>query len=503
MKHYFKLTTVLLLSTNLFLSSCKEEQQLPFEPAAYAVKFSIPQRPGATVGTNLSAIISLTKENGEAVITDKPYELLYNGKFSTPEIQVAKGNYKLVKLIIKNADGSVMFAAPLQGSAKANQVTKPLAITASIVTALTSIDLEVLPITPTDRSQDFGYTDGTFNEKPVEHAPTEFSITVHPLFSIGNVLYDSIPVSLKLTTYPVQGEPFTTIHALPAGSKKFTLSKNAAKYTLSISKWGMQDSSTILPTDMKDGITYWLGGTKAAKKLKYESVYRQSGNTWLADTRKEYLYGNNDRVNLINHFKKAADYSTILEMKEEIIYENNRVSQIKKSINNQNSFYTYQPDGKLAQLRYTDMEGQTIGLANYVTLPGGIGSSSNYSVSTVFESTKYYYKQHYTYEVHNGNVLKFNYATTHGDTETSLYEYDFGINPFIHLQLPELGFTSLSKNNVTKRYANYTTNIPKHTAYEYRYVYDADGYPIELYTKYRLTEGATEAFSTKTVFNYY
>jgi hypothetical protein len=504
MKNYLKLATALLMSAILSLNSCKVEPEIPAEPISYVLKISIDQLPGtATNLTGLFAVASIIKENGETVVTDKSYELEFNSKYVTSEIPVAKGTYKLTKLLIKKADGTIIFATPIAGSAKATQIAQPLAITTSTATASTTINLAVLPVSTTDRSHDFGYADGTFNEQPIENELTEFSITIKPSFTIGSVVYDSIPTSLKLTTYPINGEPQTIFHVLSGGLNKITLSKKALKYTLNINKWGIDDSAVILPNEMKDGLTYTLGGNRAAKKLKYESVYKQSGTLWVPETRKEYLYADNGRLNLINHYKKAADNSTILDMKEEIIYENNRVSQIKKSVNNQNSFFTYGADGKLAQLHYTDNEGQTTGKTNYQILPGGTTSSSNYSVTTTFESKKFYYKQQYTYEINRGNVLKFNYATTHGDLEETLYQHDSGINPFIHLQLPELGFISLSKNNVIKRFASYHIAIPTYDAYSYSYVYDSEGYPIELYTKYRIPGTATEAFSTKTVFNYY
>lgn len=504
MKSHVKRGLALMMSTILFLSSCKVEPELPTQPTNYALKISIAQLPGLTTVLNgLSAVISITKENGEAVFIDKAYELTYNGNYSTPEIQVEKGSYKLIKLIIKKADGSVVFATPIIGSIKAAQTNKPLAINTTTLTRTTTLNLEVLAVTPTDRPQDFGYVSGTFNEGPVENPITEFSLTIQSLFRIGDVIYDNMPVSLKLTTYPLKGEPQTTIQTLASGTKKITLSKQAEKYTLSISKWGMEDSAVILPNNMKDGITYSLGGSKAAKKIKFESVYKQAGNLWLPETRKEYLYANNGKLNTINHYRKAADQSSFIEMKEEIVYENNKVSQIKKSTNNQVSFYTYNDDGELTQIRHSDNEGKTTGQVNYLALPDEIGMSNNYIIGAVFESTKFYYKQNYSYEAFGGNILKYTYATSHGDTEFTNYEYDFGINPFIHLKLPHLGFTNLSKNNVIKRYAAYNIIIPQYDAYSYSYVYDAEGYPIELYTKYRVPGTATEAFSTKTVFNYY
>lgn len=498
MKNYFKGVLIFTVSITLFLSSCKVEPEIPIEPPNYALKISINQLPATpNVLDGLSAIISLTKENGETFLTDKVYELTYNGSYNTSKIQVPKGSYKLVKFVIKKADGSIIFASPIAGSPKAAQITKPLAISVNTLTNTTILNPEVLTVTATDRAQDFGYIDGTFNE--IEKPVTEFSLIVRPSFKIGDVLYDSIPVSLKLTTYPLQGEPHTAIHALAAGAKKITLSKQAIKYTISINKWGMQDTAIILPDNMKDGITYSLGGNKAPKKIKFESTYKQAGNSWIADTRKEYLYTNSGKLDVINHYRKAADHSSFLEMKEEITYENNRISQIRKSKNNHVSFYTYKDNGKLNEIRYTDNEGKTTGKVNHLNLP----NQNNYSIGAVFESTKYYYKQHYSYELLGGNVFQYTYATSHGDSESTNYEYDFGINPFIHLQLPDLGFVNLSKNNVTKRYATYIIDIPQFDAYSYSYVYDSEGYPIEIYTKYRVPGTATEAFTTKTVLNYY
>ena len=90
-------------------------------------QFVLESLPGqTTVINNLSAIITITNEQNEVIVSDRKVALTYNGKYATDTLVLAKGNYRVTKFWIVSPSNTVDFATPLTGSSKAHLVTKPL-----------------------------------------------------------------------------------------------------------------------------------------------------------------------------------------------------------------------------------------------------------------------------------------------------------------------------------------------------------------------------------------
>ena len=128
-----KLTIVIL--GLIILSACKKEpvekpvQVPPPGQSTNVYRFVVDNLNNVTTPQEgLYALASITNEqNGEAVVTDKKLPLSFNGKYTSENLQLPAGTYKLIKFIVFNKENKVQYAAPLSGSFHETGVSKPLA----------------------------------------------------------------------------------------------------------------------------------------------------------------------------------------------------------------------------------------------------------------------------------------------------------------------------------------------------------------------------------------
>jgi hypothetical protein len=113
-------------------------------------------------------------------------------------------------------------------------------------------------------------------------------IRVQPLIRIGDIVYDSIPVTLNVLTWSNTGQLNTVNHTLHPGTNEILLSKAATKYQLKISKWGTYDEMTLQRSQVQEGGLYSLGGSTAAKKLSEVLTYKLINNNYVPETRAVY-----------------------------------------------------------------------------------------------------------------------------------------------------------------------------------------------------------------------
>jgi len=104
------------------------------------------------------AVISVINEAGEIVLQDEKIELYrFNDQFVSEEIWLLSGVYDLVRFLVMNTNGNVLFAAPVEGSPLAYLVYDPLPIHFRIAEGeKTLLSPEVLP-TLNHSPEDFGY----------------------------------------------------------------------------------------------------------------------------------------------------------------------------------------------------------------------------------------------------------------------------------------------------------------------------------------------------------
>jgi len=139
MKTSVRLLCVLVVSLLITgVSSCKKEEPVGIGTFEFSMSF-----PGDLSVTKSSSVdnplvsyqlmVSVEDPKGNPVLTDKMIPVYSFGPgYVSGKVEIKNGEYKLTKFMVINAEGAVLFAAPLTGSPNAYLVTKPLPLNFNI-----------------------------------------------------------------------------------------------------------------------------------------------------------------------------------------------------------------------------------------------------------------------------------------------------------------------------------------------------------------------------------
>jgi len=139
MKTSVRLLSVLLVSLLLTgVSSCKKEE--PAGIGTFEFSMSLPGDLSVTKSASVDnplvsyqLMVSVEDLKGNPVLTDKMIPVYSFGPgYVSGKVEIKNGDYKLTKFMVINAEGAVLFAAPLTGSPNAYLVTKPLPLNFNI-----------------------------------------------------------------------------------------------------------------------------------------------------------------------------------------------------------------------------------------------------------------------------------------------------------------------------------------------------------------------------------
>ena len=108
----------------------------------------------------------------------------------------------------------------------------------------------------------------------------------------------------------------------------------------------------------------------------------------------------------------------------------------------------------------------------------------------------------YYMEFAGGNKVKESATTSRGGGEGGTFQYDHNINPFAHLNRPDLYLSNLSKNNVIGQQKGYSGAIPSLVPYKWEYTYDEEGYPVQLLKHFKSGATGEHRSTTKIVYTY-
>ena len=93
-------------------------------------------------------------------------------------------------------------------------------------------------------------------------------------------------------------------------------------------------------------------------------------------------------------------------------------------------------------------------------------------------------------------------ATSLNGGESGTYQYDFNINPYAHMNIPNIYLSNLSKNNLVAQEKSYSGAIPSSEPYKFEYQYSEDGYPTELVKNFKNYLTGEHLFKIKTIYTY-
>lgn len=516
MKQIFKMTTF-ALSLFLFFS-CKKDvdkpgdgnhQPPPPDTTRGSFQFVLSALPGeASTVTNLSAIITITNEQNDVTVADRKVKITFNGKYLSDTLMLSKGSYKVSKFLLVAANNVVRFATPLTGSAKANLVSTPLSLGINIQNKVhKDVAIQVAKVIAGDKAEDFGYPTGSFGN--IQEGPNDpnavIKIKVHPIIRIGNIDYDSIPVTLSLITWMQSGEVTNTTHILQPGRNELLLPKAATKYQLKISKWGTYGEMTLQRSDIQGGTVYSLGGNAPAKKLTEVLTYKLVGNDYAPETRDVYNYDGGN-IKEILHYRKRANGTNYIAERETFHYIGGVLGIVKRfneaSTMIESTIFSYRNDGKVEKIIKAEGTDKTEARIQYTPLLGGTGISGNHRIAIQHSYNFRYYTTQYNMSIQGGTMVQSTKSTSHGNNETGNYQYDYSINPFAHLNIPDIFLSNYSKHNLVAQQKTYHADYPITEPYSFNYSYSAEGYPLELITKYKTYLTGQHASTIKTVFKY-
>jgi hypothetical protein len=504
---------LLLLGLVVFTIGCKKNPIPPTHGGggnghiSNAFRFSIDSLPGERVGINgLSVLITILNDLNQPVLTDKKMSLRFSGKYVSDTVILPNGNYKLSSFLVID-DTTKRFATPIGNSPKASAVQRPLSISFDLPKSTEStLSIEVARINAGDQPESFGYPKGTWTtavDNPPPPPISSVKIKVRPMIKIGDVTYDSIPVNFTWITWDASGKMIATAKiALPAGTNEVTLPSNAFKYNLQVERWGIHDEIELLKANVQEGTVYSLGGSKAAKKLKSELVYNWVNGAYQPTSKSAYEYDASGRPFQIIYYLRKADNTPYIAMTDKFSYNAmGKVERVKRYDSNSTAVsetnFRYDLQGKIIGLSQTEGNKYTSGEITYA----GQGAGS-YNMSIQYNSTQQPHTKTYNMVYKGGNKAQDNLLTINNSNESGTYQYDYNINPYIHMNWPDFYLTKQSRNNLTAQQRLFTQPVYEAIPYGFNYTYDADGYPKELIKTYFSYYGGTYMYSTKTVFNY-
>jgi hypothetical protein len=148
---FFQMTLALLAMVTFF--SCEKNTESGFGKAEFSANLSaegLQKSLSLDDSTIVSwyILVSIEDMEGNMVVTDKMIPLFVFGNgFVSEKLEIKAGEYKLVKFMVINSTGEVLFASPLEGSPLAYLVDKPLPISFQIYpNQVTTIAPEVLEV---------------------------------------------------------------------------------------------------------------------------------------------------------------------------------------------------------------------------------------------------------------------------------------------------------------------------------------------------------------------
>jgi hypothetical protein len=449
--------------------------------------------------SNLRAVVSIINDKNVEVIKDSVVQITINGFVKTGALELPLGNYKLTSFRLEYGSVNTHFAAPIIGSTKASMVQNPLSLDFKVEKGIIKdIQVEVLKVQTGDKPQAFGYSSGAFDYGQEDANPV-LKIKMQAIMQVGEVLYDSIPASLTLTTWLSDGERRTSYISLSPGINEISLLKAAVKYDFLVSKWGTKDAISVNRQDIDQVSVYTLGGSKAAKKLKSEIVAKSVNGTYVAESKTNYIYNSTGNIYLIEYLFKKADNTINLSMTDRFEYSGSRVQKITRyDEQNQKILYktsfAYDNQGRVLDMIKEENNIKITANVDYFFYgKPEIKISYDYPESLDMDYYTTYYR---------GNILTSSASRTNGDTEQGNYEYDFNISPYKHMNWPDFFLSHHSKNNMTVKRMQYYGSYPQNEPYLFNYTYDADGYPTSVIKNYKSYITGIPAFSTKTIYAY-
>ena len=329
---------------------------------------------------------------------------------------------------------------------------------------------------------------------------TMFLLRVKAAITVGNVLYDSIPATITVRSWDVNNVVHERQVQLNAGMNNLVLPQAHTRFQFTMSKWGLASEVTILRSEIDENTIVVLGGTKAGRKLKAVETFRQVSGVFQPDSKTAYTYRADGSLERMDYFQKLPQYQDLQFIRYAIHnYENSMVKEILNyNAEGQSTGFTlFERDinGRIVNMHNKSYDQETYAYVQY----GALVLTPSVDIDYLFSNGN---AMEYKMKFNGGNKVEESALSSTGGGEGGTFSYDFNINPYALMNIPDLYLRNLSKNNLVGQQKTYSGSIPSAVPYHYEYVYDAEGYPVELQTSFKTYSTGVHLYTIKTVFTY-
>jgi hypothetical protein len=340
---------------------------------------------------------------------------------------------------------------------------------------------------------------GNDNPNPTDSARVH-TIKVQAVIKIGDVLYDSIPASVQLISWDSSDAVYQQQLQLAAGTNSVNLPKSHVRYQLQLNKWGITDEITFTKTDRPQGSLIRLGGSQGAKKLQREETSVLILGAYEPNSKIVYLYNADGSIKQANYFeKKPRQQDLSLSYFDIMENEGARVGRINRFDENNNlvgsTSFTYSGESRVVNMHQTSYDKESIAVVSYGAAPG----FNTVDIDYAFDNGN---AVSYSMKFKGENMIEDESTSSTGAGGHGFYTYDFNINPYIHLNMPDFFLSKMSKNNLLVQQKTYSGSLPSAEPYKFEYTYDAEGYPIQLYKSYKSYATGEHLYKTRTIYTY-
>lgn len=250
MKPILKVLVLFLSVLTLAVGSCVDENEIPDFGNQAQITFGL----GITtpvngrvmaVDTPSKLLVTIMDAEGTIILNQESIDLLpFGNDYISEPVTLIPGDFTVTEFLVLNEGDTVIYAAPLDGSEKANLVDNPLPVAFTVATnQVTHVNIEVLPVADST-PEDFGYA--TFGFSLI--GTFDFQLAVFCQDSATGRL-ETIPSSLSIT--PQNRNTYTL--ELDAGSNLITLRNDIQAFELNFSSVG----KAFVYTYTKDSLEFY------------------------------------------------------------------------------------------------------------------------------------------------------------------------------------------------------------------------------------------------------
>lgn len=333
-----------------------------------------------------------------------------------------------------------------------------------------------------------------------QQQPQNLTIKVQAMIKIGEIVYDNIPANFTLTSYDSNMQPHMLSVNLKPGVNEVMIPANHLRYRLQVKQWNHVDEMTLERSDVQENIIYTLGGARAAKKLKYEISSVLVNGIYRADSKTEYQYDTQGKLVKVVLLKKRTNGDIYTALAESLAYQNEKVAVISRidetGTEISKLYVSYDQQGKIKSLKQINATGEINADVAYSITAAGVETRLKHVNSGSNIVTDYYILSY------KGNQVKRSYLSSNNISEWSEYGYDTNINPYIHMNWPDIVMSRNSKNNVSWTGKEYYSGNLTLDPVRYNYTYDGEGYPVSIVKEFRSAQNGSILNTTKTTYHY-